>query len=239
MHLAYLDQMKNVDLSLERRKFLKAGAAITIGGLAPSLAFGASKGPSGFKGTGRMGMSTGEDWIDTFFTGGADVIIDYYADNFVFEDLTFFQCIDNKEELYRAFLPFNNSGPDSPLGVHHFDIVRYDGGPAGDRTALIRNKKPDNYTDKEWEIWSKESKAGADYEYDEWAHMAWVWRAKHNSDDFLGLKGAKGKTTYVRGTTFHCYKNRKIVREFTQWNFREVAIQLGAFPQPDKFWLKK
>jgi steroid delta-isomerase-like uncharacterized protein len=67
--------------------------------------------------------------------------------------------------------------------------------------------------------------------------MNWVWKATHNMY-FLGLP-AKGKTTHTRGITFHCYKNRKIVREFTYWNFRGVAIQLGAFPPPDQFWLKK
>ena len=238
MHLAYLDHMKNVDLSASRRQFLKTGAAVTVGGLVPSMAFGATAG-KGFKGSGRMDMSTGEDWIDTFFTGGADEIIHYYADTFCFEDLTFFQTISNKEDLYRAFVPFNNAGPDSPLGVHQFDIIRYDGGKAGDRKGIARKAMPEGYTADEWKTWSQDSLVGIDNDYDEWAHMAWVWRATHNMDEFLGLKGCKGKTTHVRGTTFHCYKNRKIVREFTQWNFREVAIQLGAFPPPDRFWLKK
>lgn len=48
---------------------------------------------------------------------------------------------------------------------------------------------------------------------------------------------AKGKTTYARGMTFHAYKDRKIVREFTYWNFRGVAIQLGVFKPQAKFWL--
>jgi hypothetical protein len=83
-------------------------------GVAPSVAFGmssaaeADESSKGFKGKGRMGMSTGEDWIDTFFNEGAAGIIHYYADDFVFEDITLFQTITDKEELYNAFLPFNS-----------------------------------------------------------------------------------------------------------------------------------
>lgn len=62
--------------------------------------------------------------------------VDYYADEFVFEDVTFFQTIDNKDDLYRAFLPFNDGKPDSPAGVHQFDVIRYDGGRAGSRRGI-------------------------------------------------------------------------------------------------------
>ncbi|MDF1693945.1 MAG: twin-arginine translocation signal domain-containing protein [Zhongshania sp.] len=244
MHLGYLncaDELDKLDAN-NRRSFLKkTGAALLVAGASPAMAFTAPKSAKGngggFDSKGRMGMSTGEDWIDTFFNGGAKEIIHYYADDFVFEDITFFQTIETKEELYRAFLPFDNNGPDSPLGVHQFDIIRYDGGPAGDRTALLRQGVPEGYSESEWKMWSAAASTGADHDYDEWAVMNWVWKASHNMD-FLGLP-AKGKTTHTRGITFHCYKNRKIVREFTYWNFRDVAIQLGAFPEPNKFWLKK
>jgi steroid delta-isomerase-like uncharacterized protein len=73
-------------------------------------------------------------------------------------------------------------------------------------------------------------------DYDEWGVMNWVWKATHNMD-FLELP-AKGKTTYTRGMTFHLYRERKVVREFTFWNFRGVAIQLGAFKPQEKFWLE-
>jgi hypothetical protein len=191
----------------------------------------------GFQGAGRMSIETAEDWIHTFFFGGADVIIDYYADDFVFEDLTFFQCINNKEDLYRAFLPFNNpEAHTGTTGTHDFDIIRYDGGLAGEHRAVER-PKPERWTEEEWKHWTSEARAGISRkDYDEWANITWIWRATHATDDFLGLTGVKGKTTYVRGQTFHIYKNRQIVREYTQWNFREVAIQLGAFPPPDKFW---
>ncbi len=238
MHLGFLnsevDEISDVEKTSSRRNFIKtAGAMISVAGLAPSAAFAGNK-KQGFNGTGRMGMSTGEDWIDTFYTGGAEAIVHYYADDFVFEDITLFQTIQDKDELYRAFLPF---GKGSPAGEHQFDVLRYDGGMAGDRTAQLRMENPGGYSDADWHHWSKDTFLGADHSYDEWCVMQWIWRGKHNVD-FLGLP-AIGKTTTTRGITFHCYQNRKIVRESTFWNYRDVAIQLGAAPAPNKFWLKK
>lgn len=243
MHLAYLDAMRHRDLEAAsdtgRRQFLRtAGASLLVGGVAPSLAFADGAAGKGFKGKGRMDMSTGEDWIDTFFNGGAAEIVHYYADDFVFEDVTLFQTISDKDELYRAFLPFNNNGPDSPVGVHQFDVIRYDGGLAKNSRGVARKAAPEGYDAAAWAATSSGSLAGIDLAYDEWAVMQWVWKAKHNSDDFLGLKGAKGKTTTCRGITFHCYRNRKIVRETTHWNYREVGVQLGSLEAPVLFWKK-
>lgn len=233
MHLGYLNSELD-EKTLNRRQLLRAGAAISVAGMAPSAAFSANREKQkGFEGEGRMGMSTGEDWIDTFYTGGAEAIIHYYADDFVFEDITLFQTITDKEELYRAFLPF---GEGSPAGEHQFDVLRYDGGLAGDRTCQLRTEKPKGYSDADWAMWSHDTFLGSDHSYDEWCVMQWIWRGKHNVD-FLGLP-AKGKTTTTRGITFHCYKNRKVVREFTYWNYRDTAIQLGAAAKPEKFWIK-
>lgn len=235
MHLAYLEAMKNTAVDPGRRSLLRAGAAAVLGGFGGSALAGEAA-TKGFKGAGRMGMSTGEDWIDTFFNGGAEAIVHYYADAFVFEDVTLFQTIDNKDDLYRAFLPFNNAGPDSPAGVHQFDVIRYDGGLAGDRRGVARAAAPENYSPAVWAQWSGDTLKGAALDYDEWAVMNWVWKATHNMD-FLGLP-AKGKTTYCRGMTFHCYRERKIVREFTHWNFRDVGVQLGALAPQAPFWHK-
>lgn len=237
MHAAYLEQHNDLDVSALRRVFLKrAGAAALLGGfVAPAPA---AEGPArGFRGTGAMDVTTGEDWIDTFFTGGAEAIVHYYADDFVFEDVTLFQTINNKDDLYRAFLPFNNAGPDSPAGIHQFDIVRYDGGRASTHRGVTRGGIPENYTAEVWGSLTTDILQGADLEYDEWAVMNWIWKATHNAD-FLGLP-AKGKTTHTRGITFHCYRERKVVREFTFWNYRNVAIQLGAAEPQMKFWLKQ
>jgi len=236
MHLGYFEHMRNCELSPARRQFLQhlcaAGVAAGISG--PVCA--ADTPSKGFKGTGRMSVTTGEDWIDTFFNGGAEAIVHYYADDFVFEDVTLFQTIDNKEDLYRAFLPFNNAGPDSPAGVHQFDVVRYDGGPAGDLRGVKREGVPENYTPELWGELTRDVLLGAEEDYEEWAVMNWIWKATHNMD-FLGIP-AKGKTTHTRGITFHLYRARKIVREYTFWNFRSVAIQLGALQPQAKFWLK-
>ncbi|MGE3390928.1 MAG: hypothetical protein AB7O21_13055 [Gammaproteobacteria bacterium] len=232
MHLGYLEHMRDTPLGPARRRFLQ--------GLGASLLTGAAcaeDAPTkGFKGSGRMNLASGEDWIDTFFTGGAEAIVHYYADDFVFEDVTLFQAIDNKEDLYRAFLPFANEGPDSPAGVHQFDVVRYDGGPAGDLRGVKREGIPENYTPELWQELTRDIFLGADLEYEEWAVMNWIWKAKHNMD-FLGLP-ATGKTTHTRGITFHLYRDRKVVREYTFWNFRSVAIQLGVMAPQVKFWLK-
>lgn len=235
MHLGYLDAAnRGAFPSTSRRSFLLgAGASLAAAGLGSATR--AADRVRGFKGEGPMNMSTGEDWIDTFFTGGADAIVHYYADEFVFEDVTLFQTIDNKEDLYRAFLPFNDEGPDSPAGVHQFDVIRYDGGPAGTHRGVQRAAAPANYSPELWSVWSADALRGADSDYDEWGVMNWVWKAKHNMD-FLGMP-ATGKTTHTRGITFHMYRERKVVREFTFWNFRDVAIQLGAAEPQVKFWL--
>ena len=99
MHAGYLEHMRNVELSPERRAFLRGLGATLAAGTAAALANDTPA--KGFKGSGRMNMTSGEDWIDTFFTGGAEAIIHYYADQFVFEDVTLFQTINNKEDLYR------------------------------------------------------------------------------------------------------------------------------------------
>jgi len=234
MHLGYLNHATTPDRA--RRGFLHTLGTATLGaGLGIAGSYAGEPG-RGFTGSGRMDMSTGEDWIDTFFTGGAEAIVHYYADEFVFEDVTLFQTIDNRDDLYRAFLPFNNNGPDSPAGVHQFDVIRYDGGLAGDRRGVQRSAPPENYTPELWQLWSGDALAGVELDYDEWAVMNWVWKATHNGD-FLELPAA-GKTTHARGITFHLYRERKVVREFTHWNFRSVAIQLGVFKPQEKFWLE-
>jgi steroid delta-isomerase-like uncharacterized protein len=236
MHLGYLDAMRTVDIEPARRGFLRrAGATLLTAAAAGAVADDSAV--HGFKGEGRMNMSTGEDWIDTFFNGGAEAIVHYYAEDFVFEDVTLFQTIDNKDDLYRAFLPFDNAGPDSPAGIHQFDVIRYDGGAAGEHRGVRRSAMPENYTPELWQLWSTDTLAGAGYDYDEWAVMNWVWKATHNMD-FLGMP-AKGKTTHCRGITFHLYRERRIVREFTHWNFRDVGVQLGAMAPQEKFWLAK
>ncbi|HIF08474.1 MAG TPA: hypothetical protein EYQ81_00540 [Sneathiellales bacterium] len=214
--------------TISRRNLLTFGAGALSAAAMSAPAF------AGFKGEGRMNFQTGQEWIKTFFTS-ADEIITYYADDFVFEDATLFQTITDKTELHASFAPFENQDPDSPIGVHHFDVIRYDGGYAPGSKPTMREQRPGVYTEAEYKEFAGPIMLG-DYEYDEWAVMNWIWKAVHNGP-FLGLP-AKGKSTMTRGTTFHCYKDRKIVREYTLWDFRTVAIQLGQAEPPVMFWKK-
>ncbi|MGH1422285.1 MAG: hypothetical protein ACRBEQ_10735 [Hyphomonas sp.] len=246
MHLAYLSRELSKPLSSDRRSLLKLGMGGAMVGAMSGLGACATSSPvslggssasndgKGFKGSGKMDIRSGEDWIDTFFTGGASEIIHYYADDFVFEDITLNQAITDKDSLYRAFLPFEDKGPDSPAGVHQFDVIRYDGGPANKAFTQFQDKAPEGYSQADWDHWTKDAKLGRNYDYEEWGVMNWIWKAKHNMD-FLGMP-AKGKTTHCRGVTFHNYVNRKIVREFTYWEFRMVANQLGVAEPQLRFW---
>lgn len=69
MHLAYHEPAPDTVHSPGRRSFLKrAGVSIAMAGIAQNAIAGTRPG-SGFTGTGRMNLSTGEDWIDTFLAG--------------------------------------------------------------------------------------------------------------------------------------------------------------------------
>src|SRR3546814_7306834 len=72
-------------------------------------------------------FNSAQDWVNAFFDKGAEEVLGYYADDFVWEDIEFMQTINTMEDLYKAFVVFNNSGPDSPFGVHKFEVLSYDG----------------------------------------------------------------------------------------------------------------
>jgi steroid delta-isomerase-like uncharacterized protein len=213
--------------SLTRRGAWTLASAAVGGLMMPSAVLA-----QGFRGTGPMSFSTAQDWIKTFFES-ADKIVSYYADPFVFEDVTLYQTITDRAELHAAFVPFENKDPNSPIGVHYFDVIRYDGGRVRKGRGVLRKERPAIYTEAEYAEYGLPILLG-DYEYDEWGMMSWIWKAVHKAD-FLGMPAA-GKSTVTRGTTFHCYKNRKIVRDFTMWDMRHVAVQLGVIPAPTLFW---
>lgn len=221
-------------IGCSRRTLLGYGAAAVLAPSVMMARMALAESAGGFRTPGPMNFDTGQEWIREFFVS-ADSIIGYYGDPFLFEDVTLFQHITDKETLYRAFLPFANQDPNSPIGVHYFDVVRYDGGvvPGGVAQGTLRTVRPETYTEAEWADYGEPIQDG-NYDYDEWGLMQWVWKAKHTAD-FLGLPAA-GKETVTRGTTFHSYKDRKIVREFTMWDFRQVAVQLGAAEPPVRFW---
>lgn len=234
MHPLYAHLVRDEHLNPRQRDIarrLREGAATTttISGGAQENAGGARQ---------WRGFDAAQDWVTAFFTKGAEEVLGYYADDFVWEDLEFMQTITTKEDLYKAFVVFNNSGPDSPFGVHKFDVLSYDGGPAGHARGVKRKggTPPDWVGEYEvdYQRFSHNMFLGADYAYDEWGHMQWIWKATHNQD-FFGIP-AQGKTTVTRGSTTQFYRNGKIVRCRSQWNFREFAIQLGVIAPPDEAW---
>src|SRR3546814_12230353 len=113
------------------------------------------------------------------------------------------QTITTKEELYKAFVVFNNSGPESPFGVHKFEVLTYDGGPAGASRGVKRQGAiPEEWQGEYQQDYRRSAdniNLGADLDYDEWGYMQWKWNATHN-EDFFGLP-PQGKTNATRGTT--------------------------------------
>ena len=234
----------------ERRKLLEAAAgglaALSLfgpAGLAAAAPAAESSAPASgtdefrkgrFLGDGPKDFETGQEWIRTFFES-ATKICDFYHDDFVFEDVSLFQTISTKDELFAAFAPFENKDPDSPIGVHWFDVIRYDGTRVPKLRPQLRKKRSADFTDEEYARFAPDIQSGAS-EYDEFAMMQWIWKAQHAAD-FLGMP-AKGKTTITRGITYHAYRDRRIVREYTFWNVRHVAIQLGVLEEPVLFWKK-
>lgn len=232
MHILYASQVGDDHLTPAQRRIL---AGLRGGST------GIDDGMAGAAGGGRRqhkNFRTAQDWVSAFFDKGAEEVLGYYADDFVWEDIEFMQTITTREELYKAFVVFNNSGPESPFGVHKFQVLTYDGGPAGESKGV----KYDGPMPADWDdAWAPAYRRfadniflGADFDYDEWGYMQWVWKATHNSD-FFGIPAA-GKTTVTRGTTTQMYRNGKIVRCRTHWNFREFAMQLGIIPPPDEAW---
>lgn len=190
----------------------------------------------GEEGAPKKNISSAQDWVTAFFEKGAEEVLGYYADDFVWEDIEFMQTITTKEELYKAFIVFNNSGPDSDFGVHQFEVISYDGDLCPVQHAQTRDGNLKGLFPKEvYDRYESNITLGSDFEYDEWGYMQWIWKATHNTP-FFGIEESVGKTTYTRGTTTQFYREGKIVRCRTHWNFREFAIQLGLIPPPDDAW---
>ncbi|GAB1423615.1 hypothetical protein MASR2M16_08490 [Thauera terpenica] len=228
MHILYANQVRDEHLSSEQRAFargLRIGAPLSISGES-SIAGGAR----------RKNFASAQDWVTAFFEKGAEEVLAYYAEDFVWEDIEFAQTITTKEDLYKAFVVFNNSGPESPFGVHLFEMISYDGGlaPKGSKPETRKEGMPAGWNAKDYHRLADKILIGSDFEYDEWGYMQWVWKATHNAD-FFGIPAA-GKTTVTRGTTTQFYREGKIVRCRTHWNFREFAMQLGLIPTPDERW---
>ena len=224
MHILYAGQVCDTHLLPAQRATLRRleAASMSDGHAAPPFT------------ARRKDIGTAQDWVTAFFDKGAEDVLGYYADDFVWEDIEFAQTVTTKDELYKAFVVFNNSGPDSPFGVHKFNMISYDGDRCQPQRAQTNRERPDYWPESDYRRLADNILIGADFEYDEWGYMQWIWQATHNAD-FFGMPAA-GKTTVTRGTTTQFYRNGQIVRCRTHWNFREFAIQFGLVPGPDEQW---
>jgi hypothetical protein len=230
MHFLYANQVREEHLDAEQRAVLRSLRALHP----TAISNGATETPAATRSKPKD-FSSAQDWVTAFFTKGAEEVLGYYADDFVWEDIEFAQTITTKEDLYKAFIVFNNSGPESPFGVHKFEMLSYDGARTPPATAQTRKGPiPPEWDARNYHRFADNILLGSDFTYDEWGYMQWIWKAGHN-EDFMGMP-AKGKTTVTRGTTTQFYRNGKIVRCRTHWNFREFAIQLGLVPPPDEAW---
>ena len=222
MYGLYSAQLDESHLNAQQRKYLKqlrAGSALSVEG-AGGMAGGNT----------RKNFATSSAWLSGFFDNGAQNIVDMYADEFVWEDMEFDLTITDKEELFKFFTVFDDAGPDSPHGVHVFNLISNDSHQVPLSHATIRTEGvPEGWDEAEYKRLAGPIMIGADFEYDEFSYMQWIWRAQHNAD-FFGIPAA-GKTTVTRGTSTQFYRNGKIVRCRTHWNFREFAIQLGVVPR--------
>ena len=246
MHILYAGQVTEEHMTEKQRAFSRRNFSKGLVGLAGAAGLtgcisgvDAANAASSAPPIQHKTFESAQDWVTAFFDKGAEEVLGYYADDFVWEDIEFMQTITTKEELYKAFIVFNNSGPESPFGVHKFEVLTYDGGPSGASKGVKRQggipPEWQNGLEGDYNRFANNIYLGADLDYDEWGYMQWIWTATHNSP-FFGIEEAVGKTTVTRGTTTQMYKDGKIVRCRTHWNFREFAMQLGIIPVPDEAW---
>lgn len=74
-----------------------------------------------------MNKQFAEDWIQSF-SKSPKKGCEFYADEFVFEDVPLDQDIRNdKAELERCFQPYANEDPKNGIGIHRFKVVDYVG----------------------------------------------------------------------------------------------------------------
>src|SRR3546814_10868871 len=122
------------------------------------------------------------DWSSDVCSSDLEVL-GYYADDFVWEDIEFMQTITTKEDLYKAFVVFNNSGPDSPFGVHKFEVLSYDGDRCPRQHAQTRKgPTPGEFPEQVYRRYADNIFLGADFDYDEWGYMQWIRSEEHTSE---------------------------------------------------------
>src|SRR3546814_11029029 len=87
-------------------------------------------------------------------------------------------------------------------------VLSYDGDRCPRQHAQTRKgPTPGEFPEQVYRRYADNIFLGADFDYDEWGYMQWIWKATHN-EDFFGIPAA-GKTTYTRGTTPQFYRDGK------------------------------
>src|SRR3546814_16177442 len=111
MHILYSGLVTDDHLSPEQQGFIRG-----LRGLAP-LSITAEAPVAGGGTRQHKSFETAQNWVTAFFDKGAEEVLGYYADDFVWEDIEFMQTITTKEELYKAFVVFNNRSKELRVGT--------------------------------------------------------------------------------------------------------------------------
>lgn len=74
-----------------------------------------------------MNKEWATSWIKSFGSSPEEGV-SFYADEFIFEDIPLDQDIrNNKEDLFRCFMPYANTDASNGYGIHNFDVDDYVG----------------------------------------------------------------------------------------------------------------
>ena len=102
MHIIYAPLVNDAHLSPDQQDVLqRLRSSTSITADAPAALGGGAREHKSFE--------AAQDWVTAFFDKGAEEVLGYYADDFVWEDIEFMQTSTTKEDLYKAFVVFNNS----------------------------------------------------------------------------------------------------------------------------------
>src|SRR3546814_15564770 len=93
MHILYSGLVTDDHLSPEQQGFIRG-----LRGLAP-LSITAEAPVAGGGTRQHKSFETAQNWVTAFFDKGAEEVLGYYADDFVWEDIEFMQTITTKEEI--------------------------------------------------------------------------------------------------------------------------------------------
>ena len=98
MHILFAHQVRDEHLAPDQRAVLRSlrGSGVC------SVSSGAAEAPGGVR---PKDFNSAQDWVTAFFDKGAEEVLGYYADDFVWEDIEFAQKqVRNFAQVQRATL---------------------------------------------------------------------------------------------------------------------------------------